>query len=242
MRTHLVDVIRSANERSGQILWSELCDQHQIFGILFGDHTQRELTRRNVTSLVIRDSTSRFNHTDQVRVSFALHTQTNHTIVDKDQVTLHQVLDDRRVGDGEALRSADHLLSGHLDGATDGWLERLFHLATANLRTLDIGQDRDLMLMLSTDVTHQVEHLAMAFVRTMRKVQTTHIHTSGDHLGQHLRRTRRRAQSTHDLGTVGHTQDRLLNEWWHLRRETQLGRRRGRHLETLLVAFFLSVD
>src|SRR5262249_18156589 len=88
-------------------------------------------------------------------------------------------------GDGDVLAVPEH--------------DRLREIADAELRPLQVGNERDRPAGLLLRLAHALHALGVVGLRTVRQVEAHGVHAGGHELAQVLRRSRRRPEGRDDL-------------------------------------------
>ena len=128
--------------------------------------------------------------------------ETDEPIVDQDLVARLEDLADHRRADGKlavveafSARNDDLVAAGEGDGAIE--------LADAELRALEVGDQRDRVADLGLGGAHQARALAVLVVGAVGEVQARAVHARIDQLSQEVGRAGGRADRGHDLRASG---------------------------------------
>jgi hypothetical protein len=124
--------------------------------------------------------------------------QADEPVVDEDVVAGLQHLADDRGRDGqlavrrELFRADDDVLPAHEE-------PRLRQVADAELRALEVGDERDRAADLRRDLAHEPRALRMLLVRAVREVQPHRVDARADEVVEPVGRRRGRSERRDDL-------------------------------------------
>ena len=171
----------------------------EVGQVLPRQRRDRHRDAREVDALVRADETA---HHDGARRAAALDlvdAEPHAPVVDQHVVAGLEHVPDHRRRDRQ-LAVGGVLLCADLDAVARAEHDRLLELADAQLRPLQVGDQRDRAADLGCDLAHEPGPRGMLVVRSVREVEPDGVDARLDQRAQALARVRRRAERRHDLG------------------------------------------
>ena len=194
----IADVGRRAHEREGDVVDVERQRELEIVEILRRQRGNRDRDPRQIHALVRLDLAANEHPAAGAPVRNLLDAEPDEPVVDQHLVAGLQHVPDYRRRDRQ-LAVARRLLRTDLDLVARVEDDRLGQLADAQLRPLQVGDERDRAADIGRDLAHEPGTLGVPFVRAVREVEADRVDARLNQCAQALARFGRRSERCHDL-------------------------------------------
>ena len=184
----LYDVLRIAHEAQTYPIHVLVQCEIQVGQVLFGKAGQAHLGIGQVDALVGAEDATMDHAGGHFSVAIGRgHFHAELTIVHQYQFAHFHILGKLLVGSTHQSGTAFHGFGGdHQFAAISKFDGTILHFAHAQLRALQVGEDRGGETELFVQLTYDTDHVDVALVAAMAEVQPANIHTVDHHLTQYL--------------------------------------------------------